>query len=164
MEEVWKKIYNFPDYEISNQGNVISNKKGQRNPIIPGLHPKGYLFVKLCEKGVKKKFTIHKLVIDHFGGPQLPETTVDHINRIKTDNRICNLRWATLKEQTENSVKARQIGIRNPSAKLSELEVTEIKKLLSCGTSKSIIAKRFVISYTAVHYISTGKLWSHIKI
>ena len=53
-----------------------------------------------------QKYLLHRLAWAHFYGywPQ----NVDHINRIKTDNRICNLREATRSQNLANrSVRAK---------------------------------------------------------
>ena len=50
-----------------------------------------------------KNESFHRLIAIIFIGPSPgPEYTVDHINRDKTDNRACNLRWATRVEQNAN--------------------------------------------------------------
>lgn len=56
------------------------------------------------------------------------------------------------------------VGETNPSAKLSETEVREIKKLLAAGVSGRRIAKFFSISSPLVSMIAKGKLWSHVLI
>lgn len=61
--------------------------------------PHGYLTAWTGKKGS----FIHRLVADTFIPNPENKPTVDHINRIRTDNRIENLRWATHREQRDNS-------------------------------------------------------------
>ena len=50
-----------------------------------------------------KTYKVHRLVAEAFIQNLDGKPTVDHINRVRDDNRVCNLRWATHKEQRENS-------------------------------------------------------------
>lgn len=45
---------------------------------------------------------VHRAVALAFIPNPQNKPTVDHINRNPSDNRICNLRWATQKEQVDN--------------------------------------------------------------
>lgn len=53
-------------------------------------------------KGIE--FTQHRVIALAFIPNVENKPTVDHINGIKTDNRVCNLRWATRKEQVCNNL------------------------------------------------------------
>ena len=48
-------------------------------------------------------YLVHRLVAETFIENPDGKPTVDHINHIRTDNRVSNLRWATQSEQRENS-------------------------------------------------------------
>lgn len=63
------------------------------------LHKDGYRTVRILGKDYK----VHRLLAEAFIPNPENKPTVDHINRIRDDNRLCNLRWATQKEQIENS-------------------------------------------------------------
>lgn len=57
------------------------------------------------------------------------------------------------------------VGEGNPSAKLSEEQVIEIKKLLKNGKiSQSEIAKIFNVSKHIISRIKTGKTWKHVEV
>lgn len=75
------------------------------------MDTRGYLSVKI--KG--KYYKVHRLVAEAFLPNPENKPTVDHINRIKTDNRVSNLRWATYKEQSDNSGQAEKCkyGVRH---------------------------------------------------
>lgn len=78
-----------------------SNKGDFRYAYTPGCFEKvrGYYVIRI--RG--KLFQAHRIVAETFQSNPDNKPTVDHINRIRTDNRACNLRWATYHEQSENN-------------------------------------------------------------
>lgn len=99
----WKPCVVFPnEYLVSNYGDVYSVRS--RRNIRPNHDKYGYLYYVLCVNGERETVKAHRLVALAFLDNPLNKPAVDHINGIKTDNRVCNLRWVTNKENTNNPV------------------------------------------------------------
>lgn len=99
MEEVWNKIQDYECYEISNMGNI--RRRGRILKL--GLQG-GYYHATLCRDGIPKNCSIARLVAKAFIPNPEEKLTVDHIDRVRTNNCVTNLRWATNKEQSANRV------------------------------------------------------------
>lgn len=110
MEEIWKDIVGYEGfYKVSSKGRVKSVERyriGKRNSKVPckakimSLQKSngGYYQVLLCKNKHKKLVTVHRLVAFAFIPNDKNKPCVDHINGIRTDNRVENLRWCTIKE------------------------------------------------------------------
>lgn len=59
--------------------------------------PKGYIHIGID----KKMYLAHRLAWLYVHG-QMPLHEIDHLNQTTSDNRICNLRLATRKQNSEN--------------------------------------------------------------
>lgn len=59
----------------------------------------GYLTTRIDDRS----FYLHRVIFLHVHG-YMPEYQVDHINRLRTDNRACNLRESTYSCNSRNSV------------------------------------------------------------
>jgi len=109
--EIWKEIPGYEKtYAISNHGKVKSLRK---NKILKNLYDrKGYLYIGLSKNGKETKFKIHRLVaINFIDNPKnLPQ--VDHIDRVKDNNLLTNLRWA------DNSMNAHNTANRTKGTSL----------------------------------------------
>ena len=102
MKELLVDICGFEGlYQISNQGRVFSVKKKIFIKLDEN-NQQGYQVVKLCKNGKRYKFRVHRLVAEAFIPNPENKPCVDHINTIRNDNRVENLRWVTYKENLDN--------------------------------------------------------------
>jgi hypothetical protein len=88
-------------YKINRQGQIKRLKGYQASEdrlITPIDNGRGYLGVGLCKNGKKKRVYIHRLMAETFISNPDNKKQVNHINGIKSDNRLENLEWATRSE------------------------------------------------------------------
>lgn len=100
--EVWRPIKGYSSYEVSNLGHVRRLRTGKiLKPFVDPLqeYPRVTLYDELKKK---RKVMVHLLVADAFIPNHKNKPFIDHINTDKFDNRACNLRWVTAKENSSN--------------------------------------------------------------
>ena len=114
IAEIWKDVQGYEGlYQVSNLGRVKGLKRSKIRKLCNDRG--GYLCVSLKKQGKAKNFKVHRLVAVAFIPNPENKPEVDHINAIKTDNNINNLRWVTAKENMNNPLtKVRFVGKNNP--------------------------------------------------
>ena len=167
--EIWKDILGFEGrYEASNTGSVRSvPRPGQ--PRYQKLKAAdrsngGYgRLVLTREDGKRCNVMLHKAVLEAFGGPRPDGALVRHIDGDKTNNHIENLTWGTHKENQADRVLhgTHSRGENNPSAYLTEVQVTEIRNRRASGAPLKDLSVEFGVTLVMVSSICTGKSWAH---
>lgn len=119
MAEIWRDIPEYEGlYQISNLGNIKSQHSNRMSGQKPGkllkvtLMKNGYMSLELRMGDTNKRHLVHRLIAEAFIPNPNNKPVVNHINGIKTDNRIQNLEWCT---QSENIRHAIDTGLRGTS-------------------------------------------------
>lgn len=98
-------------YAVSEEGLVLHKKSGRTTA--GALMKIGYM--KHCyyiNNKMSQRF-VHHMVADRFLPKiDMPGLVIDHINRDKTDNRACNLRWVSRSENAINTTVKTNTGER----------------------------------------------------
>ena len=104
IKEILKPIQGWPNYLISNLGNVYI-KKNEKLILKKGsISSTGYYRVTLWDKNDKQKLHIHNLVAKAFIGNIPKGYLVDHINCIPTDNYSTNLQIIPRNKNTQRAI------------------------------------------------------------
>ena len=103
MNEIYKTISGFDNYEVSTFGNVRNIKSGRILKVSLNNSINGYYKVGLCLNGNKYTNKKHRLVAKAFIDNPDNKSFIDHIDNDKLNNHISNLRWCSNAENQQNS-------------------------------------------------------------
>lgn len=168
--EVWKDISGFEgQYQVSNLGRVKSLYSKKNVPTLRKLSHNittGYVMVSLMDMKQKMHLkSVHRLVAIAFMPNPMSKTDVNHINGIKTDNRLSNLEWNTRSENMFNGYKIgvipKQIGEGNPRSKLLEVNILDIR---ASSLSNVELAKMYSVTSVTIKDVRKGKIWKHLLV
>lgn len=163
---LFRQIPGYPDYWVSQCGKVLSTRKSIPHILKEIFTADGYVSVGLYTKPRHCKLKrIHRLVWETWMGPIEFPLVLNHLNGIKTDNKLSNLEKTT---QANNVQHSYQLGLQvytfhvtNP--KLTPENVLEIRELLDKGVlSIQNIADLFNVSSRTIYHIRSREIWNHI--
>ncbi len=124
--EIWKDVPGFEGkYQISNLGRVKSfkrNCKGIIKTLSITVH--GYNDICLWVNNKRRHHSVHRLVLLAFIPNPENKPCANHINGIKTDNRIENLGWITYSENEKHSY--RILGKQQPKKPVAQYDLNGI--------------------------------------
>jgi hypothetical protein len=172
----YRDVVGFPGYRVGSDGSIwcclqtgpnrqrcLSENWRRKKP---RPRPDGYIWVNLIldRKGYGR--ALHRLVLEAFVGPAPEGYCGCHENGDRSDNRLSNLRWDTVKnnlrDRKRHNTMPIQVGEANNAAKLSERDVRTIRRLRAAGAPRYQVAAKFGVHTVTVGLITAGKRWAHV--
>lgn len=101
-EEEWREVDLDPTIKVSSWGRV------KRHGKLTNLGEDRDGYKRITIKG--KSYRLHRIILNAFIPCPGDKYVIDHINNIHNDNRISNLRWVTIQE---NSKFAGEMGLQS---------------------------------------------------
>jgi len=180
--EVWKQMQ-FAGYKnlrkkyaVSSTGRAASysNSVKEDGTLLNGSLTSGYRTLNLHVENENGTIYIHREVAKSFCKKKTPRHKyVIHLNHKKDDNKVKNLRWATLEEvgvhqqksPEKIAYKKRQAN-RTTGLKLTATQVKSIKEILKNPNRKITykkLALKYDVSEMTLYRIKSGENWGRIK-
>ena len=150
---MWKPITDYPNYEVSDQGEV-RNIKRQRL-LKPRLNCR-YLKVTLSRNGKQTVYCVHRLVADAFLGSNQGEC-VRHLDGNPLNNCLSNLAWGSLQDNQLDRTDT-TLG-----SKLTPRNVRFIRFLSHVGKTYKHIASYFGLNPIYVGTVVRREVWTKVS-
>ena len=109
--EKWKEIEGYPDYMVSDKGNIMSLKHGKTKLLKLKTNSFNYHTVGLFANNKRKSFLVHRLVACAFIHNPKNKPCINHKDGNKKNNCVSNIEWCTNKEN--NFHRYRVLGQKN---------------------------------------------------
>lgn len=168
-----KEIPGFPNYAITDDGRVWSKQRirVKGSWLRHSYDRYGHVRVVLYRSGSRRRYFIHRLVLETFVGPCPEGMEGCHRDGDPSNNRIENLYWGTHADNVQDSVRhgtcsllgdkiRRPTGEGHPSHKLTEAQVSDIRVNYAHGeVSQPQLAAQFSVAQSTIWSIVRGKTW-----
>lgn len=166
MVQISKYLPEIKDrYFICENGDLYTDfgKKKMKDSLKNG-YVKNDLVLK---DGTNHFYFRHRLVLICFNKvDNYQELQVNHIDGVKTNNRLENLEWCT---NRENQMHAIKLGLKvalkgeeNPASKLKEEQVLEIIQDLLNHVPYSMIMEKYDCSKSTISAIKNKRNWTYL--
>ncbi len=170
MDDQFRPIEGYPAYRVSRDGEVQSRWSRTVHKTLTDawltLKPipcRGYSTVNLGNGVGKRRFYVHRLVLEAFVGPRPHGMVCRHLDGDRANNRVENLAWGTYAENEADKLRhGTWLVGEQINAKLTEAEVREIRKLRVGGMTFSEIADAYEVSRHNVKAIVYRRSWRHL--
>lgn len=165
QNEIWKPVVGFEGfYEISKNGLIRTVERiaifGNRQRIVrsrirkQSINHKGYLYVRLYNGIKRKNVLVHRALMEAFVPNPENKPFIDHINTIKTDNRLENLRWVTSSENTRNPLTLKHITDACATTECKEKQIATKLRIGSKNAPKKVfqysLAGEFITEFKSL--------------
>ena len=153
-QEIWKDIKGFPNYKISNYGNIFS-KKMKRN-MKHFISQGGYITTNIRMNGHQYHLKNHRIVAEEFIPNKENKPCVNHIDGNKLNNNVNNLEWCTYSENMQHAIKNNLFRDKQKRKKIKQYDLNN--NLIKVWDSVKLIEDTYNVSHTAIRYCCIGKL------
>lgn len=170
--EIFKTIEEFPNYMVSNFGNV---KRVNSDSILKTKYKKGYYAINLYNQKQYTRF-IHRLVAKTFIDNHNNYDQVNHIDGNKSNNHISNLEWCNHSQNTIHARDVLKVYERNTfnylknkpiARKLTIEQVIKIKQIFKTNTVTEDLIKSIASDHNVnpqtIKCIYWGKTWKDVE-
>jgi len=165
--EKWKDIAGYDGlYSVSNYGNVKTHHRDKQGKLMkPKKHKCGYLCIGLTKNGVKKFYTIHRLVAIAFIPKEPNKNIVNHINENKEDNRVDNLEWCNASYNNTYGTRIERVTKKTSKRviqfSLDGEKIKEYPSISQASRETNISAGNIVSNIKGLYAYAGGYLWEY---
>lgn len=171
----WRQLGWIDGYRFGSDGRIQSCRKmcrwggytdEWRDVCFRKQPDTGHLSIRITVEGKKRKYFVHRLILEAFRGPCPEGMEALHWDDNPENNRIDNLRWGTHKENCEDKRRNGNLrvgkGSRHHLSKLTEEMIPMIRVLGNAGMKHGDIAARYGVTRPAISYALRGETWKHV--